>query len=94
MEFFTPSPHPGCATGRSLSHGHVLEAFIRGKTTFGVGELLHAFDCAAWEFRPTPEKESPLWTLSPSYQSLKSGYSALTSYTAQKVKDCLEEEQC
>ena len=66
-----------------------------GKTTFGVGELLRALDCAAREFRPTLADES-LWTLGNEtcpYQSLKSGYSALTSYAAQKVKDHLQEEQ-
>ena len=95
MEFFGPPPHPERATGRSLRHGKMLGMFMRGTTTFGVGELLWGLHCAAWEFRPNPVDES-LWMLDNEtcpYRSLKSGYSALTSYAAQKVKDHLQEEQ-
>lgn len=95
MEFFSSPPHPERATGRSLRHGQMLGRFMRGRTMFGVGELLQALHCAAREFRVTRAKES-LWMLDDKacpYQSLKSGYSALTSYAAQKVKDRLQEEQ-
>jgi len=96
MEFFGSSaPHAKRATGRSLSHGQMLGKFMRGETTFRVGEVLEAFHCAAQEFRPAPDKESSLWTLSTarSYWLLKSGYSALTSYAVQIVGDRLQEEQ-
>jgi len=95
MEFFGSSAsHSKRATGRSLSHGQMLARFMRGDTTFGVGGVLEALHCAAREFRPTPDKE-PLWTLSPThpYGSLKSGYSALTAYAVQEVRDRLREEQ-
>lgn len=95
MEFFRSPPRSKRATGRSLRHGQMLGKFMRGRTTFGVGELLQGVHCAAREFRPSPVEES-LWTLgneADSYKSLKSGYSALTSYAAQTVKGRLQEEQ-
>jgi hypothetical protein len=79
------------ATGRSLSHAKMLAAFIEGKTVYGVGDVLQWLHHASEEFCPT--NEGPLWTLTVPYQSLKSGYAAMTSYAAQEVRRRLEVEQ-
>ena len=91
MEFFGSPPRRGHATGRSLSHGKMLGMFIKGSTTFGVGEALRELHRAAGEFRQTEDQD--LYVLTPLYHSLKSGYTALTSYAAQQVKHRLLEEQ-
>lgn len=79
------------ATGRSLTHGKMLAKFMKGGTSTGVGEVLQELYCAAEEFRLG--NESPLWTLANPYQSLKSGYAALTSFAAQNVRQRLHDEQ-
>jgi len=68
----------------------MLGAFFRGNTTFGVGELLQRLDTIARQFETRQEH---LYALTPSYESLKSGRAALTSYAAQKVRDRLLTEQ-
>jgi hypothetical protein len=65
-------------------------AFLSGSTFVGVGEVLQELDRVAREFRHTQE---PPHTLTPPYESLKSGSAALTSYAAQKVRDRLLKEQ-
>jgi len=77
-------------TGRSERHGKMLGVFFRGNTTFGVGELLQRLDTIARQFETRQEH---LYALTPSYESLKSGRAALTSYAAQKVRDRLLTEQ-
>lgn len=95
LEFFgSPTDHhhnDQRATGRSLTHGQILSRFMTGRTSTGVGEVLQELYCAAEEFRPGDE--SPLWTLVNPYQSLKSGYAALTSFAAQNVRQRLYDEQ-
>ena len=78
------------ATGRSERHGKMLGAFLRGTTSYGVGEVLERLDAVVGRF--TNAAESP-YSLTASYQSLKSGHAALTSYVAQKARDRLLVEQ-
>ena len=78
------------ATGRSERHGKVLAPFLRGETTYGVGEVLKELDTVARQF---VNHQEPQYTLEPSYESLKSGRAALTSFAAQKVRDRLLVEQ-
>ena len=89
--FGSPSNCDQRATGRSLRHGKMLEMFIDGKGTVGVGEVLHKLHRASEEF--CSRDQHLRWTLTHPYQSLKSGYTALTSYAAQKVGHRLLEEQ-
>ena len=92
IEFFDSLPRHGRATGRTLNHGRMLSMFIKGNTTFGVGEVLQGLHRAAEEFCKTQDEES-LYTLARPYQSFKSGRVALTSYAAQQVGHRLLEEQ-
>ena len=79
-----------CVAGRSERHGKMLSAFLRGNTTYGVGEVLKRLDVIAGHFENS--LESPYMLTTP-YESLKSGRTALASYTAQKVRDQLSIEQ-
>lgn len=77
-------------TGRSERHGRMLGWFLRGETTYGVGEVLARLDTVAKQF---VNHDKPQYTLTASYESLKSGRAALTSFAAQKVRDQLLVEQ-
>ena len=77
-------------SGRSEHHGKMLSAFLRGNTTFGVGEVLKQLDKVAGQFG---NHEEDLYSLTPPYNSLKSGRAAFTAYAAQKVYDRLSAEQ-
>ena len=79
-----------CETGRSEHHGKMLAPFLRGETTFGVGNLLKQLDAVSRQF---VNHKEPEYTLVPSYKSLKSGRAATTSFAAQKVHDQLLVEQ-
>ena len=76
--------------GRSERHGKMLALFLRGETTFGVGEVLKQLDVVARQF---VNHEEPQYALDPSYESLKSGHAAITAFAAQKVRDQLLVEQ-
>ena len=92
FEFFRAAPPGSRATGRLERHGKMLGAFLRarGTTSYGVGEILHQLDAVAGRF---DDHEEPLYALEPSYDELKSGHAALTSYVAQKVYSHLRAEQ-
>ena len=90
MEFFRAPQPRSRATGRSERHGKMLSAFLRGATSYSVGEVLCQLDAVARRFR---DPQEPLYTLTTPYKSLKSGCAALTSYAAQKVSNQLSAEQ-
>ena len=90
MDFFHAPPTGSRVTGRSECHGKMLSAFLRGTTSYGVGEVLQQLDAVARRFQNLQE---PLYALTPPYESLKSGHPALTSYAAQKVRHQLSAEQ-
>ena len=77
-------------TGRSERHGKMLAAFLRGTTTYGVGEVLEHLDTVAGRFENPGES---VYSLTTPYPSLKSGHAALTSYAVQKVRHQLSVEQ-
>jgi hypothetical protein len=79
-----------CDTGRSERHGKMLGAFLRGTTTFGVGDVLKQLDTVAGQFENREEEDYSLEHL---YKSLKCGHTALTAYAAQKVHQRLSVEQ-
>ena len=90
-ELFGSPPHQGHAMGRLVRHGKMLAAFIKGTSTYRVGEVLQALHQAAEEFGQT--EEEPLYMLTQPYKEMKSGSAALTSYAAQEVCHRLLEEQ-
>ena len=77
------------ASGRSGSHGKALSAFLRGTSTFGLGEVLERLDAIVGQFEDPRERS---WTLDTPYKELKSGRAAITAYAAQKVRDRLSAE--
>lgn len=77
--------------GRSASHGRMLGSFLRGETVYSLGDVLERLD-AVVRGRPKNSQEHS-YTLDTPYKLLKSGHAALTSYTAQKVRDQLLVEQ-
>jgi len=68
----------------------MLSTFLRGNTTYGVGEVLERLDVVAGQFETSREY---LYMVTTPYKSLKSGHAALTSYAAQKIRDRLSAEQ-
>ena len=93
MEFFDSTPRKGHATGRSVRHGTMLSKFIKGTTTFGVGEVLQQLHGAAEELCRTQDRELFYTPENPEYHAFKSGCAALTSYAAQTVRRRLVGEQ-
>lgn len=67
-----------------------MSRFLRGSSTYSLGEVLERLDRVVGQFLNPGEVP---YTLTTPYKSLKSGHVALTSYAAQKVHQQLLIEQ-